>query len=114
MKMYEVMQIKSFKKTDRLCEYGTQGDRFFIILEGTVGVRVPTWYEQPQNSIWSVLQFVINEYDNVMSFRDPCTRDCAQIVRILGHKFLSKQSFARVTTFVEFLVLFESQDPELL
>ena len=66
MKMYEVMMLKAFKKGVKLCHFGEMGDRFFIILEGQVGVRVPNWHEKSYNCVWDVLQYIIQEYDNIM------------------------------------------------
>lgn len=80
--------LKAFKKGVKLCHFGEMGDRFFIILEGHVGVRVPNWHEKSYNCVWDVLQYVIQEYDNIMQIRDSCSRDCSQIIKILGHKFL--------------------------
>lgn len=41
MKMYEVMIYKIHNKGAVLCEFGAKGDRFFILLEGQVGVKIP-------------------------------------------------------------------------
>ena len=65
MKMYEVLQYKVFKKGDNLCQYGELGDRFFIILEGMVGIRVPMNIERGENSTWDIFQFVLQQCKNI-------------------------------------------------
>lgn len=41
-RMYEVIVYKVYPKGEVLCEYNTYGDRFFIILQGIIGIRVPS------------------------------------------------------------------------
>ena len=41
LKLYKTMLCKVYKRGEKLCSYDEQGDCFFIILEGMVGVRVP-------------------------------------------------------------------------
>ena len=38
MKLYQVMIYKVFRKGEKMVEYNAYGDRFYIILEGTVSV----------------------------------------------------------------------------
>ena len=52
--MYEFMSYKVFPKGEVLCEYGTYGDRFFIILQGKVGIRLPTEINMQMNSTWDI------------------------------------------------------------
>ena len=60
MKMYKVMQYRVFNKGDNLCEFGEKGDSFHIILEGTVGIRVPMTIERGVNSTWDIYQFLVS------------------------------------------------------
>lgn len=41
LKLYQVITYKVFKQGSKMIEYHTYGDRFFIILEGSVSVRQP-------------------------------------------------------------------------
>ena len=40
-KIYKFLQVKGFIKGHVLCEYGAEGDEFFIILKGQAGILVP-------------------------------------------------------------------------
>lgn len=70
MKMYEVMLYKIFKKGDVLCKFGDWGDRFFIILEGTVGIRVPMNIDTTYNCTWDIFLYVLKNLKHVRMFRD--------------------------------------------
>ena len=52
--MYKVHQ-----KGANLCVYGEKGDRFFIILEGKVGIRVPLTMEKEMDTTWDVFNYVL-------------------------------------------------------
>ena len=54
MNLYEVMKYRMFKKGDVLCRYKDIGDRFFIILEGEVEVRIPMDKFLAYNCTWDV------------------------------------------------------------
>ena len=41
MQLCEAMQCKYYGKGEELTVYGTKGDRFYIILEGVVSVKIP-------------------------------------------------------------------------
>lgn len=44
-KIYDVLELKRYKKDEIVCKYGDIGDAFYIILDGQVGVHVPTKFE---------------------------------------------------------------------
>ena len=35
------MIYKVFNEGEKMCEYGAYGDRFYIILQGTVSIQLP-------------------------------------------------------------------------
>ena len=41
MEIIKALRIERFKKDDLVFEYGDLGDKFYIILEGSVSVLVP-------------------------------------------------------------------------
>ena len=63
LRLYEVMIYKVYGMGEILCEYGTQGDRFYIILEGEVGVRIPNQLNLSFDSTWEVFCYVLKEYE---------------------------------------------------
>ena len=65
MKMFEVMQYKVYNKGDNLCVYMSYGDRFFVILDGIVGIRVPNLIEPAFNCTWDLFNYVLNNFDTI-------------------------------------------------
>ena len=97
MKMYEVMLYKVYNKGDALCVYGSYGDRFFIILEGNVGIRVPNFVEMEFNCTWDLLKYVIRNYDTIRLSKDNDSKECLNIVSLVGHAVFKELNFNRVT-----------------
>ena len=63
MRMYEVMMYKVYGQGEVLCEYGAHGDRFYVILEGSVGVRIPNNVETFFDSTWDAFQYVLEWHE---------------------------------------------------
>ena len=42
-----------------------KGDRFYILLEGQVGVRVPTKLERNFNTTWDVYSLILQEFETI-------------------------------------------------
>ena len=59
---------KVYGKGEILCDFGSQGDRFYIILEGEVGVRIPNKLNLTFNSTWDVFNYVLKEYECLRQF----------------------------------------------
>lgn len=70
------MMYKVYGQGEILCEYGTQGDRFYIILEGEVGVRIPNQLNLSFDSTWDVFCYVLKEYECIRQYKDDMARDC--------------------------------------
>ena len=94
---------KVYGRGEILCEYGTQGDRFYIILEGEVGVRIPNQLNLSFNCTWDVFCYVLKEYECIRQYKDDQARDCQQIIRIIGRNVLRQINFRSVKKFVDFL-----------
>ena len=45
-KLVSVLNIESFKENAPIINYGEEGDKFYIVLEGTVGVYKPIYIEK--------------------------------------------------------------------
>lgn len=43
----------------------TYGDRFFVILDGIVGIRVPNLVEPAFNSTWDLFNYVLKNFDTI-------------------------------------------------
>ena len=39
--MYMSLELEEFNEQEIICNYGDYGDKFYIILQGQLGVRVP-------------------------------------------------------------------------
>ena len=84
MKMYEVFLYKVYSKGDNLCTFGSYGDRFFIILEGWVGIRVPNLIEFEVNSTWDVFKYLVQEYDIIRQSKDNDSKECLHVINLIG------------------------------
>ena len=88
MKMFEVMQYKVYNKGENLCVYQAYGDRFFVILEGIVGIRVPNLIEPSFNSTWDIFNYVLNNFDIIRQYKDNESKECQNIINIVGQQLL--------------------------
>ena len=111
MKMYENLMIETHPKGKVLCEYNAYGDRFYIVLDGDVGVRVPLDVEKDLNSTWEVFQFVLNDHENIRMYRDDATKECDQIIKIIGVHFLKNTVLESMDQFTHFLEQLEYGNP---
>ena len=107
------MMYKVYGQGEILCEYGTQGDRFYIILEGEVGVRIPNQLNLTFDSTWDVFCYVLKEYECIRQYKDDLARDCYQIIKIFGRKLLREINFKSVKTFVDFLKSLFANDTDV-
>ena len=80
MKMYRVMIYKVHEKGTNLCVYGEKGDRFFIILEGKVGIRVPLTMEKEMDTTWDVFNYVLKQNEHIRAYKDDVTKQCADVI----------------------------------
>ena len=53
-----------------MIEYHTYGDRFYIILEGSVSVRQPKEVKKTFDLSWDLYNFILQEYDNIRNYKD--------------------------------------------
>ena len=113
LRLYEVMMYKVYGQGEILCEYGTQGDRFYIILEGEVGVRIPNQLNLSFDSTWDVFCYVLKEYECIRQYKDDMARDCQQIIKIFGRQFLRDINFTSVKSFVDFLKSLFANDSDV-
>ena len=113
MKMYRVMIYKVHQKGTNLCVYGEKGDRFFIILEGKVGIRVPLTMEKEMDSTWDVFNYVLKQNEHIRAYKDDATRQCNDVIECIGAEFLTELQLIRVTQLVEFLKALESDNPAI-
>lgn len=104
MKMYEVMIYKIHQKGDILCEYGSKGDRFFILLEGTVGVKIPVKkFQKSFNSTWDVYHFMLAQFENIRMTHDYRSRETLQMIKMIGVKALRRLDARKLDQLVKFL-----------
>jgi len=103
MKLYEVLMCKIYAKGDTLCEYGTRGDRFYIILKGEISVRQPKEVELTFNTTWELFNHVLTIFEQISSFRDPNSKECGFIIGLIGPNLLRSLKFNDVRKLDAFL-----------
>jgi len=69
-KIYKFLHTKEFNKDYVLCEYGAEGDEFFIILKGLAGIKVPVLNTYVHNSLADVLQFLCKNFNQILTLND--------------------------------------------
>ena len=114
MKLYQVIMYKVFRQGENMCEYGAQGDRFFIILEGSVSVLQPREFHKEFDLMWDLYQFVIQVHERVRTYRDERSKAMGIMVSIVGAPLLRRLAFKHVRKLMEFLRKLEILSEELL
>jgi CRP-like cAMP-binding protein len=62
-KVYRVMQLQEcIKRGEVVCKYGEIGDRFYVVLRGTVGIKVPTEVSIPDCQDYLEVLNVVHEH----------------------------------------------------
>ena len=84
--MFQCLQLQDCqKKGDIICRFGEIGDRFYVVLKGSVGVKVPTEVSESNLvSQYEVLRFVA-QYLNapILKCRDAHTRQAKQFLDLI-------------------------------
>lgn len=84
--MYQCLQLQDCqKKGEIICRFGEIGDRFYVVLKGSVGVKVPTEVSESNlASQYEVLRFVA-QYLNapILKCRDAHTRQAKQFLDLI-------------------------------
>ena len=89
-KLYKLLKIKMFDRKSILCTFGEMGDRFFIILKGTVGVLVPRQVDEVIFSMFELYTFIINRVDSIKDYKDDHSKLTKKIIDILTPAVLKK------------------------
>lgn len=88
MKLYQVISYKEYLNGEKMCEYGSFGNQFYIILDGEVSVRQPKEVELQFNLVWDLYQYIVKEYENIRTFRDEESKAIGNVVDIIGAPLL--------------------------
>ena len=52
MRMYAMLKYRVFEPEEKICEFGSIGDKMYVILQGRVHVSFPTEIEVRFNTYW--------------------------------------------------------------
>lgn len=96
-----------------MCEYGTVGDRFFIILQGKVAVYQPKEVEMRFDLMWDLYKYIVQVHELVKTFRDEKSRAVGLMISIIGAPVLRSLDFKHVRKLMEFLRKLEILSDEI-
>jgi len=80
------MQLQEcVKRGEVVCGYGEIGDRFYVVLRGTVGIKVPTEISIPDCEDYLKVLNVVHEHlaAPIIKIRDPHSRLAKQLLEII-------------------------------
>ncbi|TNV85143.1 hypothetical protein FGO68_gene17329 [Halteria grandinella] len=74
------------KRGEIICKYGEIGDKFYVVLRGGVGVKVPTEVGTSKcENYLDVLKFIIQHMQSpIIKYRDIHSRQCKQFLEIVS------------------------------
>ena len=90
---------KVYAKNDILCEFGSVGDRFYIILQGEVSVRQPKDVELVFDTTWDLFNHILNKFEQIHAVRDQNSRECYSLIGLLSTGLLRSLNFVDVKKF---------------
>ena len=98
---------KVYGPGETICEYGSFGDRFFIILSGAISVQQPIEFQLECDMLWDVYKIVIEKFESIRIFRDDVSKEIGNVVGLIGAPLLRKFAFKEVRKLIDFLRLLE-------
>jgi len=57
-RVYRALKVEDYKRNDLICKMGSQGDHFYIILQGDVGVLQPSLHEESYTNYFELYEFM--------------------------------------------------------
>jgi hypothetical protein len=79
------------------------GDTFFIILDGDVGVKVPTPFEKNFGSYLAVLNFLIENYCDIQILKDTVSHSIKKFIDLIGIEVFRRFSFKKTQELIIFI-----------
>ena len=65
------------------------------------------------NSTWDVYNYVLKQNEHIRAYKDDATKQCADVIDMIGAELLIELQFIRVTQLVDFLKAIESDNPAI-
>ena len=114
MKIYEVLELKQYSLGTVLCKYGDMGDTFFIILDGDVGVKVPTAFEQNFSNYLGVVNFLVQKYFDIHILKDSVSHSVKKFIDLIGIEVFRRFRFKKTQELVKFIDDLIKEVPDFL
>eukprot|EP00347_Sterkiella_histriomuscorum_P008670 403344207 len=73
-KIYKCIQLEFFKKDEIICDYGEKGEKFYIVIMGSVGVRVPTEVKTTCKNYYEIMRYILKQDVNIIRMKDNHSR----------------------------------------
>lgn len=82
--MYKSIELEHFPASKNICNYGEIGDKFYIVLKGAVGVKVPTEVGFSCKTYLEIMRYVLGNYDSIIKYKDNHSRVVKKFIDIIG------------------------------
>ena len=69
-KILRSVNLEFFKRSATVCNYGEQGEKFYIVLMGRAGVKVPTEVKVQCKNYLDILKFLLKQKQNIIRTKD--------------------------------------------
>ena len=87
-RVYKCIELEHFPQTKIICRYGEIGDKFYIVLKGSVGVKVPTEVSFGCKTYMEIMRYVLGNYESIIKYKDNHSRVVKKFIDVCGQKEL--------------------------
>lgn len=53
-----------------ICNYGEHGEKFYVVIKGTVGVKVPTDVKTSCKNYYEIMRYIIKQGESIIKYKD--------------------------------------------
>lgn len=110
-RIYEVLELKYSSQGTVLCKFGEMGQTFFVILNGEVGIMVPTPFEEQFDTYLDLLNVLLLDYSLIREMKDSISRELLRFIEVIGVEKLKSIKFKNSDHFSLFVGDVARQDP---
>eukprot|EP00347_Sterkiella_histriomuscorum_P011829 403370944 len=84
LQLFKCLNLEFYDYGSTIFNYGDQGDSFYVILQGQVGIKVPTDFILEFGNYYEIYMYLINRYRDVVRLRDSHSKVVKKMIDIIG------------------------------
>ncbi|CDW89823.1 UNKNOWN [Stylonychia lemnae] len=101
-RIYKCLYLEQFQTDDIVCNFGEKGEKFYIVLKGIVGVKVPTEIKTTCKNYFEIMKFLIRQKQNVTKLKDNHSRVVKKFIDSIGSEPLDKlEGLEQLISFID-------------